>query len=159
MFKQNLRAMALVAVFGLFVCYDATAGVKFLPGSGASGNVRASRGNPCIGYNLTSAKCAGKACSVGWNCLTCTNAKGKYYKCTPLTCEAGYTPGKVSCAPCQKYEHKGFAGNQICGKCSVINGCLESGEGEGYTSFQYVNGVVVSGNKITNKEETGYRLK
>ncbi|MBQ8481357.1 MAG: hypothetical protein IJ532_02345 [Alphaproteobacteria bacterium] len=159
MFKKIFDIMSLVAVLGLFVCFDATAGVQFLPGSGASGNIRASRGNPCTGYNLTSAKCAGKACSIGWNCLTCTNAKGKYYKCTELKCEAGYTAGKVSCPPCQKYEYKGFAGNRICGRCAIINGCLENAEGEEYTSFKYVIGVSVNGNKINNLEETGYRLK
>lgn len=159
MFKRNFSLMVLAIVLGAFVCSDATAGVKLLPGNGGGGNVRASRGNPCMGYNLSAPKCDGKACKIGWNCQICTNATGKHYKCVQLTCAAGYKAGKTSCSKCQKYEYKGFSGNQICGKCDVINGCLESGAGEEYTSFKYVIGVNVSGNKINSIEETGYRLK
>ena len=158
-FKQKINLAVLVVVLVAFACFEAMAGVQFLPGSGKNGNVRASRGNPCMGYNLTTPKCAGKACKVGWNCQSCTNAKGTYYKCVPLACDTvnGYVAGRSSCAPCQQYEYKGFAGNQICGKCNIINGCLET-SGENTQPFQYVIGVTINRDKINNEKKTGYRL-
>ncbi|MBR1601036.1 MAG: hypothetical protein IJ677_05595 [Alphaproteobacteria bacterium] len=161
MFKHNCNIRVLVSVLGILICFDATAGVKLLPGSGASGNVRAKQGNPCAGYNLTTKKCDKKACAIGWDCLSCTNAKGTYYKCTQKSCDVtdGFVAGRTSCAPCQQYEYNGFAGNQICGKCSIINGCLENGNGDTYTTFQYVIGVTIKDDKVNSVQRTGYRLK
>lgn len=156
--KRNLIVIAVFVLSCIF-CVNAWAGVQFLPGSGASGNVRARQGNPCAGYNLTQPKCRGQACSVGWNCPKCVNANGSFYKCTPLKCDSDYTPGKTGCAPCQQYDYKGFAGNMICGKCTIINRCIENASGDNYTSFEYLNSVTISGKNIIKHMETGYELK
>jgi len=154
--KRNLIKVA-VFVWGCIFCVNAWAGVQFLPGSGASGNVRANHGNSCIGYLLTQPKCNNQACSAGWSCTKCVNDKGSFYKCYQLRCNSGYTPGKIGCPPCQKYEHSGFSGNLICGKCTIIDRCLESASGDGYTSFEYLNSVTISGNDVIEHMETGYQ--
>lgn len=157
-FTRNLIIIS-VFVAGCVFCASAIAGIQFLPSSSSSGNVRKKQGNSCVGYNLSQPKCNGQACSVGWTCQKCVNAGGSFYKCTPKKCDSEYTPGKLGCAPCQQYDYDGFAGNQICGKCTIINRCLESASGDEYTSFEYLNSVTISGKDINKHMETGYKLK
>lgn len=156
MLKCSIKLTALALVLVGLCCGDALAGVNFLPGSGAGGSVRNQR--TCAGYNLREPKCNGKACAAGWKCSSCNNAIKTLYKCEQLPTPDGYTAGKQSCAPCQQYSYSGFSGNLINGKCEIIDGCLESASGSGYTSFSYLNGVTISGNSIEKITKTGYRV-
>ncbi|MBQ4399695.1 MAG: hypothetical protein II830_00210, partial [Alphaproteobacteria bacterium] len=58
---------------------------------------RTPQGGDCTGFNLTQIKCKGQACEEGWNCESCTNAQGTFYKCTPKPTPPGYTPGLEKC--------------------------------------------------------------
>lgn len=155
--KFLLKSAALV--LSVLVYAEAYAGVQFLPNGGAAKNVRNKQGNPCMGYNLSKPKCENMACAAGWNCASCTNARGTFYKCTQYKCESGYAAGKTSCASCQQYAYNGFAGNQICGKCENISNCLTSASSDDYTSFEYVNSVTISGKNVIENKKTAYKPK
>lgn len=152
---KNFFVAAAVIVASYTVCTAPSAKVNFLPGSSGSRSAgRAIQGNPCTGYNLRSKKCEDEACKPGWNCDSCTNARGTFYKCTPRSCEGDFKAGTMSCATCQEYTYKGFSGNRICGKCTQISNCTSSGS----QSFTYTNGVSIKGKNINKIEKTGYRL-
>lgn len=158
--KIGLKVTALImAVLGIFIVSDAVAKVGFLPGNG-SGNSRvsASVGNTCSGYALSKPKCENEACKAGWNCSSCSNAKGKYYKCTPKDTPAGYTVGLQKCPKtCQEYSYKGFTGNKINGRCVDISNCSPTALSEDARDFEYHYGVSINGNQITYLNRTGYK--
>ena len=147
---------------------DAYAKVCFLPGGKCPGDammssVTAVQGNQCLGYTLTQIKCKDQACEEGWNCESCTNAQGTYYKCTEKPTPPGFTKGVNECStPCQAYEHSGFTGNQINGKCTQIPG-YSTKKPAVCTTFQtpdYVYGIRVSGNNMEDlhsKDKESYK--
>ena len=167
---QALRKGSCILILLCILFSDAYAKVCFLPGGRCVGEARNSnsgsgggiggfgdggipgiQAEQCLGYTLTQIKCKDQACEEGWNCESCTNAQGTYYKCTEKPTPDGYTKNKYECdTPCQAYEHSGFTGNQVNGKCTPIAGYSTTKPAE-CTSFQtpdYVYGVEVYGNKI-----------
>ena len=156
---KKLFIAAIAVTFYSSLCTQACARVNFLPGNGGARtkNVgRAASGDSCSGYNLRQKKCDGLACSSGWNCQSCTNAQGQHWKCTPNKCTDGYTSGKTSCGDCSQYSYNGFAGNQICGKCTAIDNCTSTPNED---SFTYLNKVRVNGTNVEETKKTGYRLQ
>ena len=157
--KKGVQTAGKVCVALILLCVffsEASARVCFLPGGRCLNEFmvaggRAVQSVSCDGYNLTQIKCENKACEIGWDCESCTNAQGTFYKCTKKPTPEGYTPGLEKCSSsCQKYTWEGFTGNQINGRCEDL---------EGYTSIKpnpcstyiipdYTCGVNIEGTEI-----------
>ena len=98
MIKSLLKkgtGIACWLVIATFICtVSAQARVCFLPGGmcpggGSLDGKRAIQSEQCLGYNLTQVKCKDQACEIGWDCESCTNAQGTFYKCTPKPTPSG----------------------------------------------------------------------
>ena len=127
LWKNGIKCLCLLISAAFVYSSSAQAKVCFLPGGKCPGDaspssvIRAVQGDQCLGYNLTQIKCKDLACEIGWDCESCTNAQGTFYKCTKKPTPPGYTPGLEKCpSPCQKYTWSGFTGTQINGKCEDI---------------------------------------
>lgn len=159
MLKKFFVITALIITSTVF-CLETNARVSFLPGTGsqprsaANQGVRRSNGNQCSGFSLRQKKCEGMACSAGWDCQSCSNAQGQFWKCTPKKCSGDFKAGKTSCGDCEQYSYDGFAGNQICGLCTAIANCTTTPSSN---SFSYVNRVKINGANIEKINKTGYR--
>ena len=132
-------------------------GPKNLTGTTNYDDPKTPQGGDCTGFNLTQIKCKGQACEEGWNCESCTNAQGTFYKCTPKPTPTGYTAGLEKCqTACQRYSTpeapNRFTGNQINGRCDPIpdytatkpNPCRT------YITPDYVCGIKISGASVSN---------
>ena len=102
-FIYSTSAQARVCFLPGGICPGDT-GPKTTTGTTNYDDPKTPQGGDCTGFNLTQIKCKGQACEEGWNCESCTNAQGTFYKCTPKTTPAGYTPGLEKCqTACQRY--------------------------------------------------------
>ncbi|MBR1600624.1 MAG: hypothetical protein IJ677_03510, partial [Alphaproteobacteria bacterium] len=65
-----------------------------------------------------------QACEEWWNCESCTNAQGTYYKCKERSTPEGFKEGLYECkTPCQAYTHSGLTGNLVNGNCCSLRCC------------------------------------
>ena len=93
--RRGGKVLCLLVLAAFIYSTTTQARVCFLPGGLCPGDKtprnttgtisyedpKAPQGGDCTGFNLTQIKCKGQACEEGWNCESCTNAQGTFYKC------------------------------------------------------------------------------
>ena len=156
--KKATKTLWLFVLATFIHCGSAQAKICFLPGgvcpeTTAATSVRAVQGDQCLGYNLTQVKCKDQACETGWECESCTNAQGTFYKCAKKPVPEGCTAGLEKCpSPCQKYTQCGFSGNQITAKCEDIADytSVKPSPCKRYVTPDYVCGAVIDGAVVSD---------
>ena len=167
--KGGACIFALFAGAVIFYSTTAESKVCFLPGGLCpgelnSGSVVAVQGDQCLGYNLTQRKCSGQACEEGWECESCENGQGKFWKCTkkptPASDECGgdpnkaWEPGLEECTKnCQRYDYCSFTGNKINGKCTSIPDYTDTKPAacNVYIKPNYVYAVSIEGSNVIDQ--------